>query len=144
MQQRPIQVRNVTAGLASDFRISTAKFTNDQVSGEGGAIGFLMGKENARVFELGELVYVHDIKVGKKDVTVDVISVNMYAVQKDGKTEQKRYRTILKFEFQEGELEQGGLLLAKSTIEKVLATEEQASASRTIPSVPTSLRHFAP
>jgi hypothetical protein len=126
-----IRKDGITADLSSDVLGSVTKVRDGQVGETGGAAAALLTKEKSRIFKPGERVYLTDIKIGKREVMLLLLSVDMFDVASKGTTRQTRYKAALKFEFPDGYLATAAVADVEQAIEAVVATEAAVAAAST-------------
>jgi hypothetical protein len=121
----------ITADPSSDLTLSVTKVRDGQVGESGGATTALFSKTKSRSFKTGERVYLVDIKMGKNDVSLLLLTLDMFDVTNKGTTKQTRYKGSVKFEFPEGYLATATVPDVKQAIEAVVAPEAAVAAAAT-------------
>jgi hypothetical protein len=126
-----IELPGIAADPSSDVRYSVTYVNDGKISEQGGATTALFGKTNTRVFKPGEKVYVVTVKVGDDYVMLELLSCDMFDVERHGSTRQTRYKAALSFKFDKDSLPTLTADKIKAVIAPVVATEAEASAQNT-------------
>jgi hypothetical protein len=126
-----IQKQGVAADPSSDARFSVTYVRDGKIGEQGGATAAFFSKQNTRVFNPGEKVYVIGIKVGDDYVMLELLSSDMSGVEKGGSTRQTRYKAALSFKFDKEALPTMTPAQVMAAISSVVVTETQAAAQNT-------------
>ncbi len=131
-----IQKEGIKANWASES-VFFNKVRDGKIGTQGGILGAMQtygSKENTmRTFKPGERMYVTKIGVKDKEVFFDLLSRDMFDINIDGTTSQKRYCARLNFEFPKNYLETADSTKVKETIDVVLKKDEGTKADTTGP-----------
>ena len=134
-----IQRDGISGELASDgtHRVNHVNVEGSVRQAKGLVAGFATKSTN-RDWSIGDKVYVTGLDVGKNDVTVRFISQATFPIIRNGRTEQTRYSSDLRYDFFKDSLERtdAGAVLAR--IRQVL---EPASAVEHGQDLPAPPRH---
>lgn len=127
----------IRAGLATDFRLLDVSVDVRNLDAGGKTPGGLFQdrKRNAQEFQVGELVHPVRYSVKDDEVHFQVMSSEMYQVQKDGNTQNTRYTVMFRFKFPKGESVQGNLDAVTAAVAHYFATEEEWAAANAAPQV---------
>ena len=118
-----IEKPGIAADPSSDARFSITYVKDGQISEQGGAAAGIFAKVNTRVFKPGEKVYVIGIKTGDDYVMLELLSCDMFDVERHGSSRQTRYKAALSFKFDKESLPALPVDKIKAAIGPVLATE---------------------
>ena len=77
-----IEKQGIAADPSSDMRYSLTYVQIGKVGEQGGAVAGIFNKTNTRVFKPGEKVYVTGIKIGDDYVMLELMSCDMFDVEK--------------------------------------------------------------
>lgn len=126
-----VKKEGIGADLSSDVTYSRTLVRQGEVGQAGGATAAIFTKSRSRVFNVGERVFVIDIKAGDRDVSVYILSVNVFEVNQRGSTKQVRYKAEIRFEFPDGYLATATPDEVRKSIESVVAPEGAVAAEGT-------------